>query len=308
MAHGQPASAPWMGILMQRALIRRLVWYLRRRPIKRLELQVKKHLFDQDVAAVVLALEKLQRDYQWPFQAESLLFKRNQRPLDIEQTLRLLDAMRMADGLLAHQRFYAGIAFVYAAIRKDDQHRLRVIRPWLVDVARLNQQIEQFAEIRARNRESKFKQIVSARGCLLQDFLAQSQEQDNSIVLAIGKANLSLLESTDLRRISADALFRSTSNLIRGLLVLENSDEQLLRACAQVERLQVTFAERRFRRVIVDANEDHLAALKVAHSFLIALLNGDSCNFRLAWIELMVNSPAPAVAAGADAWFQRLVN
>ena len=293
---------------MQRALIRRLVWHLRRRPIKRLELQVKKHLADQDVAAAVLVLEKLQRDYQWPFQAESLLFKRDRRPWDMEQTLHLLDAMRVSDGLLEHQRFYAGIALVYAALRKDDQHRLRMIRPWLVDVARLNQPLEQFAESRARNRESKFKQIVSARGCLLQDFFAQGQQQDDSIIIAIGKSNLSLLESTDLRRISADALFRSTSNLIRGLLVLQNSDNQLLRACSQVERLQVTFEERRFRRVILDANEDHLAALKVAHAFFIALLNGDSCDFRLSWIELMVNSSAPAVAVGADAWFQGLMN
>ena len=308
MARASPVSALWMGILMQRALIRRLVWRLRRRPIKRLELQVKKHLADQDAPAAVLALEKLQRDYQWPFQAESLLFKRDRRPWDMEQTLHLLDAMRVSDGLLEHQQFYAGIAYAYAAIRTGDQDRLKVIRPWLVDVAKLNQSIEPFAEIRTRNRESRFKQIVSARGCLLQDYFGQSQRKDDFIPVAIGMSNLSLLEALDLNRVSADALFRSTSNLMRGLLVLKKDDKQLLRACAQVERLQVAFAERRFRRVIVVANEDHLASLKVAHAFFTALLAGDICSFRLSWIGLMVNSPAPAVAVGADAWFQGLMN
>ena len=121
-------------------------------------------------------------------------------------------------------------------------------------------------------------------------------------------SNLSLLEALDLNRVSADALFRSTSNLMRGLLVLKKNDKQLLRACVQVERLQVAFAERRFRRVIVVANEDHLASLKMAHAFFTALLAGDICSFRLPWIGLMVNSPAPAVAVGANAWFQGLMN
>ncbi len=293
---------------MRGALNRRLVWRLSRRAIKRLESQVKQCLDDQDVAKAVLALEKLQLDYQWPFKAESLLFRRDQRPLDIEQTLHLLDAMRASDGLLEHQQFYAGIAYVYAAIRIGDQDRLKVIRPWLVDVAKLNQSVEEFDEMRTRNRESKFKQIVSARGCLLQDYFAQSQWKDDSVPVTIGKSNLSLLESLDLNRVSADALFRSASNLMRGLLILKKNEEQLLRACAQVERLQVAFAERRFRRVIVDANEDHLASLKVAHAFFTALLAGDICRFRLSWIGLMVNSPAPAVAVGADAWFQGLMN
>lgn len=293
---------------MRGALIRRLAWCFGRRAIKRLESQVKQCLDDQDVEKAVLALEKLQRDYQWPFKAESLLFRRDRRPLDMEQTLHLLDAMRASDELLEHQQFYAGIAYAYAAIRKGDQDRLKVIRPWLVDVAKLNQTIDQFAEIRTRNRESRFKQLVSARGCLLQDYFAQSQRRDDSIPVAISMSNLSLLEALDLNRVSADALFRSTSNLMRGLLVLKKNDKQLLRACVQVERLQVAFAERRFRRVIVVANEDHLASLKVAHAFFTALLAGDICSFRLPWIGLMVNSPAPAVAVGANAWFQGLMN
>ena len=301
-----PVSAQRIGVLMQGALIRRFVWCLRRSQIQRLELQVKKHLADQEIAEVVTALEELQRDYQWPFQAESLLFKREARLMDIEQTLGLLDALRVSDGLLRHQRFYAGIAFAYAAILKDDQDRLRMIRPWLVDVASLNRPIEQYEELRIRNRESKFKQLVSARGCLLQDCFSQSRLQSDSIILAIGKSNLSLLEGVDFRRLSADALFRSTSNLMRGLLVLKGDDEQLLRACTQVERLQLTFAERRFRRVIINASEDHLAVLKVAHAFFTALVVGDIREMRASWIGLMVNSPAPAVAAGADAWFQRL--
>ena len=308
MARALPVSASWMEGLMRGALIRRLAWCFSRRAIKRLESQVKQCLDDQDVAKAVLALEKLQRDYQWPFKAESLLFRRDRRPLDMEQTLHLLDAMRASDELLEHQQFYAGIAYTYAAIRKGDQDRLKVIRPWLVDVAKLNQTIDQFAEIRTRNRESRFKQLVSARGCLLQDYFAQSQRKDDSIPVAISMSNLSLLEALDLNRVSADALFRSTSNLMRGLLVLKKNDKQLLRACVQVERLQVAFAERRFRRVIVVANEDHLASLKVAHAFFTALLAGDICSFRLPWIGLMVNSPAPAVAVGADAWFQGLMN
>ena len=308
MARALLVSASWMEGLMRGALIRRLAWCFGRRAIKRLESQVKQCLDDQDVAKAVLALEKLQRDYQWPFKAESLLFRRDRRPLDMEQTLHLPDAMRASDELLEHQQFYAGIAYAYAAIRKGDQDRLKVIRPWLVDVAKLNQSIDQFAEIRTRNRESRFKQIVSARGCLLQDYFAQSQQKDDSIPVAISMSNLSLLEALDLNRVSADALFRSTSNLMRGLLVLKKNDKQLLRACVQVERLQVAFAERRFRRVIVVANEDHLASLKVAHAFFTALLAGDICSFRLPWIGLMVNSPAPAVAVGADAWFQGLMN
>lgn len=293
---------------MQGVLFRRFVWCLRWRQIQRLELQVKKHLADQEIPAVVTALEELQRDYQWPFQAESLLFRREARSMDVEQTLSLLDALRASDGLLRHQRFYAGIAFAYAAIRKDDQDRLRMIRPWLVDVACLNQSIEQYEELKIRNRESRFKQLVSARSCLLQDCFAQSQLQNESTILAIGKSNLSLLEGLDARRVSADALFRSTSNLMRGLLVLKGNDEQLLRACAQVERLQLIFAERRFRRVIVDAKEDHLAVLKVAHTFFTALMAGDIREVRSSWIGLMVNSPAPAVASGADAWFQSLMH
>jgi hypothetical protein len=138
MARATPVSAPWMGGFMRGALMRRLVWCLRRRAIKRLELQVKQYLADHDVAAVVLALEKLQRDYQWPFQAESLLFKRDQRPLDVEQTLYLLDAMRTSDWLLGHQRFYAGIAYAYAAIRNDDQDRLKIIRPWVIEKVSLS--------------------------------------------------------------------------------------------------------------------------------------------------------------------------
>ena len=303
-----PVSVQRIGVLRQAALIRRFVWCLRRRQIQRLELQVKKHLADQEIVFAVKALEELQRNYQWPFQAESLLFKREARQMEIEQTLGFLDALRVSDGVLRHQRFYAGIAFAYAAIQKDDQDRLRMIRPWLIDVASLNQAVEQYQEPRIRNRESRFKQLVSARGCLLQYYFALNQRRNDAMTRAIGESNLSLLEGLNLRKVSADALFRSTSNLMRGLLVLKGDDEQLLRACAQVERLQRTFAERRFRHVIVKASEDHLAGLEVAHTFFSALLTGDICEVRSSWIGLMVNSPAPAVALGAEAWFQRLMH
>ena len=65
MARALPVSASWMEGLMRGALIRRLAWCFGRRAIKRLESQVKQCLDDQDVAKAVLALEKLQRDYQY---------------------------------------------------------------------------------------------------------------------------------------------------------------------------------------------------------------------------------------------------
>ena len=195
-------------------------WWWHRRHITQLQEHVQRALQAGAIEEAVGMLELQQGLYDWPFQVEALLFKRSRRPDSLSLTLALLERLQAAPGLRPHQRVYAGIALAYAALQADDIRRLQELRPWLESVASLRRADEpRWCERGVRNRESLFKQRVSARSCLLQCALASSPP-DRTCIAAIGDASLRTLKQLERGDLEPDVLYRSSSNLVRGVLAL----------------------------------------------------------------------------------------
>ena len=168
-------------------------WWWNRDRINQLQDDVWLALRDGQIAIAVLLLEEQLQSFQWPFQIESLLFKRDSRPESLSVTLELLECLWRSKLLLAHQSFYAGIAMAHSALLAGDDVRLGVLRPWLESAAALDVLNLSFKSERlVRNRESPFKQCVSARCCLLQCCFAE-KSPDKACIDAIGRANLATL-------------------------------------------------------------------------------------------------------------------
>ena len=246
------------------------------------------------------------QSYQWPFQIERLLFKRDSRPESLSVTLELLECLWRSQSLLPHQSFYAGIAMAHSALLAGDDVKLSELRPWLESAAALDVLNVSFkSEQLVRNRESPFKQCVSARCCLLQCCFAE-KSPDKACIDAIGRANLRLLEQLDSAELSADVLYRSSSHLVRGLLALPLQSPQLERAELQLKRLRSTIHQPRFGRSRRRAQENHenliCQALRVLELVNDQRLNA-AASLRLA---LIINSEASAVRRGAEIWSRQL--
>ncbi len=281
-------------------------WWWNRDRINQLQDDVCLALRDGKIATAVVLLEEQLQSYRWPFQVESLLFKRDSRPESLSVTLELLECLWRSQFLLPHQSFYAGIAMAHSALLAGDDVKLAELRPWLESAAALDVLNVSFkSEQLVRNRESPFKQCVSARCCLLQCCFAE-KSPDKACIDAIGRANLRLLEQLDSAELSADVLYRSSSHLVRGLLALPLQSPQLERAELQLKRLRSTIHQPRFGRSRRRAQENH--EILICQALRVLKLVNDqrlsaAASLRLA---LIINSEASAVRRGAEIWSHQL--
>ena len=282
-------------------------WWWHRRRITQLQEHVQRALQAGAIEEAVGMLELQQGLYDWPFQVEALLFKRSRRPDSLPLTLALLERLQAAPGLRPHQRFYAGIALAYAALQADDTRRLQELRPWLEAVAAREAKDEpRWRERGVRNRESLFKQRVSARSCLLQCALASSPP-DQTCIAAIGDASLRTLKQLERCDLEPDVLYRSSSNLVRGVLALPFTPLRMAEAELQLEQLLAWVAHPSFRPVRLRAKEDHVQVIRDGLEVLRHGRNQGSASVQTLRLHLLVNSEAPAVRQGAELWLQQSV-
>ena len=282
-------------------------WWWHRRRITQLQEHVQRALQAGAIEEAVGMLELQQGLYDWPFQVEALLFKRSRRPDSLPLTLALLERLQAAPGLRPHQRFYAGIALAYAALQADDTRRLQELRPWLEAVASLEAKDEpRWRERGVRNRESLFKQRVSARSCLLQCALASSPP-DQTCIAAIGDASLRTLKQLERCDLEPDVLYRSSSNLVRGVLALPFTPLRMREAELQLEKLLAWVAHPSFRPFRQRAKEDHVQVIRDGLEVLRLGLDQGFASVETLRLHLLVNSEAPAVRQGAELWLQQSV-
>ena len=282
-------------------------WWWHRRRITQLQEHVQRALQAGAIEEAVGMLELQQGLYDWPFQVEALLFKRSRRPDSLPLTLALLERLQAAPGLRPHQRFYAGIALAYAALQADDTRRLQELRPWLEAVASLEAKDEpRWRERGVRNRESLFKQRVSARSCLLQCALASSPP-DQTCIAAIGDASLRTLKQLERCDLEPDVLYRSSSNLVRGVLALPFTPLRTPEAELQLEKLLAWVAHPSFRPFRQRAKEDHVQVIRDGLEVLRLGLDQGFASVETLRLHLLVNSEAPAVRQGAELWLQQSV-
>ena len=282
-------------------------WWWHRRRITQLQEHVQRALQAGAIEEAVGMLELQQGLYDWPFQVEALLFKRSRRPDSLPLTLALLERLQAAPGLRPHQRFYAGIALAYAALQADDTRRLQELRPWLEAVASLEAKDEpRWRERGVRNRESLFKQRVSARSCLLQCALASSPP-DQTCIAAIGDASLRTLKQLERFDLEPDVLYRSSSNLVRGVLALPFTPLRMAEAELQLEKLLAWVAHPSFRPFRQRAKEDHVQVIRDGLEVLRLGLDQGFASVETLRLHLLVNSEAPAVRQGAELWLQQSV-
>ena len=282
-------------------------WWWHRRRITQLQEHVQRALQAGAIEEAVGMLELQQGLYDWPFQVEALLFKRSRRPDSLLLTLALLERLQAAPGLRPHQRFYAGIALAYAALQADDTRRLQELRPWLEAVASLEAKDEpRWRERGVRNRESLFKQRVSARSCLLQCALASSPP-DQTCIAAIGDASLRMLKQLERCDLEPDVLYRSSSNLVRGVLALPFTPLRMPEAELQLEKLLAWVAHPSFRPFRQRAKEDHVQVIRDGLEVLRLGLDQGFASVETLRLHLLVNSEAPAVRQGAELWLQQSV-
>ena len=282
-------------------------WWWHRRRITQLQEHVQRALQAGAIEEAVGMLELQQGLYDWPFQVEALLFKRSRRPDSLPLTLALLERLQAAPGLRPHQRFYAGIALAYAALQADDTRRLQELRPWLEAVASLEAKDEpRWRERGVRNRESLFKQRVSARSCLLQCALASSPP-DQTCIAAIGDASLRTLKQLERCDLEPDVLYRSSSNLVRGVLAVPFTPLRMREAELQLEKLLAWVAHPSFRPFRQRAKEDHVQVIRDGLEVLRLGLDQGFASVETLRLHLLVNSEAPAVRQGAELWLQQSV-
>lgn len=282
-----------------RSLRRRWSWWHARKQIAERMDAVTVALADGSIPLAVGHLEAQMRFHHWPFQVDALLFKRSSRPNNIDHCLELLERLHGATALHPHQRFYAGIALIHTALLVDDERRLHRLHPWLLEVSALDSGALPTAEPHARNRESVFKQRVSARSCLLQCCFA-STPRDDTCITAIGMVTLQMLEHLQPNDVAPDVLYRSCSNLVRSLMALPLQHAE--KAQRQLQRLQEIIDQRQFRRSRREARENHAAVIADALQCLnVALLKGATAAAPQR-LQLMVNSESTAVRQGAQRW------
>lgn len=276
-----------------------LRWFWCRGALKRLEQRVIDDLAAGDCHAAIAGLERQLQNYDWPFQAESLLFKRKTRPQDPIVALDLLEAMQASCVLRSHHCFYAGIAAAYSALALEQESRLPRLAGWLHQQACLQGVASARLVDRARNRQNTYKQLISARACLLQFAIA---EQDQQLAEAIAEANLAVLKGLDLEQLPADVVYRSLTNLQRGLLPLSTTQSGCERLLPLFSGLLKEMQRRRYRQPRRRAQENHLAMLQLGNQCLLEALEGDTPEQRQQRLQLMVNTPSALVQQGLNQW------
>ena len=278
-----------------RPLLQRFCWWWHRQALEALKCAARDALAIQDLDGVLHAFAQQQR-FEWPYQIEGLLFDRLSRPNDEAFTLALLRGVEALPQLRDHHRFYAAVAAGYLALMSDDEKVLEGLRLEIEIRAGLDQICMSLRGSGHRNREHEFKQMISARVCLLQFAL---REGDQSLAHRIARANLSLMKSISWNRLPADVLYRSTSNVVRGLMPLALDSVNLPIFRESLSQLQHELSRPRYRSSINQAKENHMAFLQE----VLVLLNtiqtdGTSVQSLHACRQLMINCSAEGVSFG----------
>ena len=124
-------------------------------------------LQDHDLVGAVEGLQQQLR-LDCSHDVERLLFVRQSRPASQRMSLNLFMAMDRLSHLRDHHRFYVLIAMVHSALQLDDAVCLAELKPRLCQAACLECVPSRQLIVPGRNREHPFKQLISARSCLLQ--------------------------------------------------------------------------------------------------------------------------------------------
>ncbi|HGY5549712.1 MAG: hypothetical protein AB8A35_08245 [Prochlorococcus sp.] len=284
---------------------RRLLWWWSCKEIKISEHCVDAAIAEDDMHRALRLLEHQQREYKWHFQVERFIFRPDFRPVNLDQALALLVGIHKCESFLLHQCFYAGISAAYISIQLKDQVNLDLLRPWLFRQACLLGSDQLTFSPHWRNRECPYKQTVSVRACLLQLCLAEGRVAAKTIE-SLGNANLRLLNTMSFREISADVLYRSTTNLLRGLLCLSFDRLGCHQLYTSLKRLRTELECRRYRKPVEMAKENHLGLLSEVQDLVQLALASDSPVLRERRLAIMINTVTPDVAAGARDWLDFL--
>ena len=295
--------ADWFGALRRKngRLCRRLLWWYNYKQILASECSVAAAVDSDDINAALKLLAYQQYKYQWHFQVERFVFKPDCRPADPYKAYQLLLGIHESEFLLPHQCFYAGISAVYMSIRLRGLVDSFGLRQWLIRKADLINSEQIAFSPQWRNRECPYKQVISARACLLQLALLEGRASVETIE-AIGKANLRILNGLTFREVSADVLYRSTTNLLRGLLCLSFNRlgcDQLLNSLG---RLRKELESGRYRRPVQEAKENHLCLLIEVLELLDLAMTSESQALRKKRLFIMINMATPSMIKGSLDW------
>ncbi len=286
-------------------LCRRLLWWLSHNEIKASECSVEVAIDSNDIYSALRLLEYQLCKYHWHFQVERFVFRRDCRPADPYKAFALLVGIHKSESFLSHQCFYAGISAIYTSIQLRSPVDSDGLRPWLSRQAGLTSSAQIVFSPHWRNRECPYKQIISARACLLQLALAEGRSSAEIIEL-IGKANLRILNEMPFREVSADVLYRSTTNLLRGLLCLSFNRLGCHQLCNSLRRLRIELESGRYRRTVEEAKENHLGLLIEVLELLDLAMTSDSQALREKRLSIMINVATPEIVEGALDWINFL--
>ena len=198
-----------MGSWLRRGWRRWRAWHHRAR-CSELSHRINAALQDHDLVGAVEGLQQQLR-LDCSHDVERLLFVRQSRPASQRMSLNLFMAMDHLSHLRDHHRFYVLIAMVHSALQLDDAVCLAELKPRLCQAACLECVSSRQLIVPGRNREHPFKQLISARSCLLQ---VELRGQNMVACQQIAFANLELLETLPWTKLPADVLPRSTSQIL----------------------------------------------------------------------------------------------
>jgi hypothetical protein len=296
MPEGQWSFASMMGSWLQRVWRRWRGWCHRGR-CSELSHQIDAALQNHDLAPALKGLE-LQLCLDCSHHVERLLFVRQSRPASQQMSLNLFMAMADLPNLREHHRFYLLIATIHNALQLDDTACLTELKPRLSQAACLEHAPSRKLIVSGRNREHPFKQLISARSCLLQVAL---RDQNMVTCQRIASANLELLEMLPWTKLPADVLLRSTTNLVKALLPCCVLDQQRGRVQTSLSRLEQQLSGARFDALRSSAREDHLLFLRSVLAWLDAVkTNGESVELLNQLRSWLLSNDASSVRAGSQ--------
>ncbi len=285
-----------MGSWLRRGWRRWRAWRHRAR-CSELSHRINAALQDHDLVGAVEGLQQQLR-LDCSHDVERLLFVRQSRPASQRMSLNLFMAMDRLSHLRDHHQFYVLIAMVHSALQLDDASCLSELKPRLCLAACLECVSSKQLIVPGRNREHPFKQLISARSCLLQVEL-----RDRNMVACqhIACANLELLETLPWTKLPADVLLRSTTNLVKALLPCCVLEQQRGRLQACLSRLEQHLRGARFDALRSAAREDHLTFLRSVLAWLDAVkTNGESSELLNQLRPWLLSNDAVSVRAGVQ--------
>lgn len=285
-----------MATWFRRCLRRLRSWWFRHR-CELLSQEIDAALWNRDLTGALAGLEQ-QLYLDCSHHVERLLFERKSRPTSLRFSLDLFMAMTALPRLREHHRFYLVVAASHIALKLDDVVCLSQLRQRLSHMVGLMSDPAARLTGRGRNREHPFKQLISARSCLLQ---MELREKDISACLHLACGNLELLETLPWRDLPPDVLLRSTTNLVKSILPCCLIARQRQRVQMSLLRLEQWISQECFDALRCLAKEDHLAFLRLVLEWLEAInAEGETVELLDQLQTLLPSNDASSVLAGSQ--------